>query len=80
MAQLLKGEGKDLKSLYFDYLQGLATKCKAKTFTEGQVRFGCNLGQMIAYTYVDSKTRFTPKKDKVNFSQVDTCGMMYVEK
>ena len=30
-------------------VKGLATKCKAKTFTEGQVRFGCNLGQMIAY-------------------------------
>ena len=26
--------------------QGLATQCKA---IEGHVRFGCNLGQMIAY-------------------------------
>ena len=36
----------DIFTMYGDIFKGLATKCKA---TEGHVRFGCNLGQMIAY-------------------------------
>ena len=46
---LIKIEGGRFRFRHNNVLQkfkGLATKCKA---TEGHVRFGCNLGQMIAY-------------------------------
>ena len=38
-----------IEKMFCNHFKGLAPKCKAKKNTEGQVRFGCNLGQSIAY-------------------------------